>query len=74
MDWILKQAIDGGGGGLDWLDENKLAVLDLADDVVLFDETWSGMQQLTKKNRRRSKQSGSPHKRRENKADADWCF
>jgi len=49
MDWILKQAIDGGGGELDWLDGNKLADLDFADDIVFFDETWSGMQQLTKK-------------------------
>jgi len=40
MDWILKHAIDGEGGGLDWLDGNKLADLDFADDIVLVDETW----------------------------------
>jgi len=34
------------GRGLDWLDENKLADLDL--DFALFEETWSGMQQLAK--------------------------
>jgi len=31
------------------------------------------MQQLAKKNRRRSKQSGPPHKRWEKNADANWC-
>jgi len=33
--------------GENWLDENKLADLDCANDIVVFDETWSGMQQLT---------------------------
>jgi len=37
MDRVLKQTIDGGGGGLDWQHENKLADLDFADDIVLFD-------------------------------------
>jgi len=38
MAWILKQAIDGGVGGLDWLDGNKLADWDFADGIVLFDK------------------------------------
>jgi len=45
----MKRTINGGGGGLDWLDDNKLADLDFADDILLYDETWSGMQQLIKK-------------------------
>jgi len=51
MDWILKQAFDGGREGLDWLyiGENKLADLDFTDDIVLFDATWKGMQQQTNK-------------------------
>jgi len=31
------------------IDENKLADLDFADDIVLFHETWSEMQQLLTK-------------------------
>ena len=27
MDWILKQAIDGVGGGLEWLDGNRIWTL-----------------------------------------------
>jgi len=69
MDWILRQAIDGGGGRLDWLDGNELVDLDFADDIVLFDETWSGMQQLTTKLEDVASKVGLHIN-----ADADWCF
>ena len=47
MDWILKQAIEGGGGGLEWLGGNEIAGLDFTDDIALLEENWSGMQELT---------------------------
>ena len=49
IDWILKQAVDNGNCGLEWLKGHKLADLDFADDIALFEETWRGMQQLTSK-------------------------
>ena len=49
MDWILSQAIDGGGGGLEWLDGHILTDLDFADDIALLDETWGEMQNSSPK-------------------------
>ena len=49
MDWILKQAVDNDNCGIHWLEGHRLADLDFADDIALFDETWRGMQQLTNK-------------------------
>jgi len=57
----LKQAIDDGGG-LHWLEENKLTDLDFADDIVLCLMKLGVECSYSLKNRRRSKQSGSPGK------------
>ena len=49
MDWVMRRSTEEEIYGLEWKDEKRLADLDFADDIVLLDNSWSGMVELTKR-------------------------
>jgi len=36
-----------GNSSIEWVDERKLGVLNIADDVLVLHDSWEGIQALT---------------------------
>ena len=61
------------GGGLDWIDGKQLSDLDFADDIVLLNSSWEGMQAMTQSLEEEARKFGLviTHQCNQNQ-DHDW--
>jgi len=49
VDWVMKRTTKGRNFGLRWIDEDRLGVVDFADDIALLEDTQEGVKDFTYK-------------------------